>query len=122
MKKIIVNGNNGTGKSTLVKALKKKGYDAVDCKTPSEMTDNLNIKLKNDEIYIILDANIKTCQNRLLEAGKSLDKQFNNKKDLTNYRTKFLEVAEDLQNCIILNTNLSKDKILERAITFINLN
>ncbi|MBI5153491.1 MAG: hypothetical protein HZA36_03480 [Parcubacteria group bacterium] len=107
--KVIVDGNDGTGKTTLVCALKKKGYHAYDRGIPTTLTmlDDIPFEIPTDEIYIILDVPVEVSQERLLRAGKSLNQPFHTIRDLTYYRRRFQEVAEQLPRCHIID--VSKD-------------
>lgn len=118
--KIVVDGNDGTGKSTLVKELKKLGHNAFDRGIPTKMTDNSNIPPNPNEIYIILDAPVEICQQRLKQAGKNLNEKYHNYEDLQHYQKKFLKIAKILPNCILLDSNLPLNVLFNNAIKFID--
>src|SRR3989339_216044 len=93
--KIIIDGNDGVGKSTLVLSLKDLGYEVSDRGLPTIMTDDPNTELKQNEIYIILDVSVEISQKRLLEAGKDLNERYHCLDDLKYYREKFLEIQKN---------------------------
>lgn len=129
IKKIVVDGNDGTGKSTRVKKLKElfPHIDVCDRGEFSEATLNesiftgddvhhlierakfyRSIKHKSDCLFIIVDASPKTCQKRILERGDSIDEPYHNMDDLIKYHDRFLNLVElcgDLPNVMVVNTN-----------------
>ena len=114
---IVVDGNDGTGKSTLVAALKELGFKVKDRGLPTKLTDYPQTPMeKAEEVYLILDLPVSTCQKRLLEAGKDLTEQYHTKEDLTHYRQRFLSVAKSLQRCKVLDASGSKKQTLKRAL------
>lgn len=135
IKKIVVDGNDGTGKSYRIEQLKKlfpnitfedRGIfskatlddDLFDDKknesfkfcfvaTPREKFYN-SIKMHSDTLYIVLDASIETCQKRILERGDSLDCEFHNEKDLRKYKERFnllVDLCRGLPNVMLVNTD-----------------
>ena len=129
IKKIVIDGNDGTGKSVRVSVLKKHfpGIEIEDRGVFSEATlrDELfgddkqsRRNLRNfiwseveehpDTLFIICDASIETCQKRILERGDSLDEEFHNEDDLQKYRARFLmlfEAAKKYSNIMFVNTD-----------------
>lgn len=113
---IVIDGNDGTGKSTLVAALKEQGYEVKDRGLPTKLTDNPQAPTdKVDEIYLILDLPVNECQKRLRAAGKDLAEQYHRKEDLTHYRQRFLTVAKSLTRCRVVDASGSKEQTLKRA-------
>jgi thymidylate kinase len=118
---IIVDGNDGTGKSTLVKSLLKLGYSAFDRGIPTKMTDEdaLNVDAnRKDILYIILDGTVEQSRKRLGEAGKDLTEKYHTVEDLTYYRQKYLEVYDRLYNAVgknairVVTTNSTPEETL----------
>ena len=129
IKKIVIDGNDGTGKSVRVSVLKKHfpGIEIEDRGIFSEATlrDELfgddkqsRRNLRNfiwseveehpETLFIICDASIETCQKRILERGDSLDEEFHNEDDLRKYRARFLmlfEAAKKYPNIMFVNTD-----------------
>jgi thymidylate kinase len=129
IKKIVIDGNDGTGKSVRVSVLKKHfpGIEIEDRGVFSEATlrDELfgddkqsRRNLRNfiwseveehpETLFIICDASIETCQKRILERGDSLDEEFHNEDDLQKYRARFLmlfEASKKYPNIMFVNTD-----------------
>lgn len=129
IKKIVIDGNDGTGKSIRVSLLKKyfPGIEIEDRGVFSEATirDELfgddkqsRRNLRNfiwseveehpETLFIICDASIETCQKRILERGDSLDEEFHRESDLKKYRERFLKLvdaAKNFQNIMLVNTD-----------------
>lgn len=129
IKKIVIDGNDGTGKSIRVSLLKKyfPGIEIEDRGVFSEATlkdelfgDDETSKQKRLEfalaevdnqpetLFIICDASIETCQKRILERGDSLDEEFHRESDLKKYRERFLKLvdaAKNFQNIMLVNTD-----------------
>ena len=102
---IVVDGNDGTGKSTLVERLRKEGYDVQDRGIPTKLTDDSSLKPNPDEFYIILDAPIEVCRERLKKAGRDLNEKYHTIEDLTYYRQRFLYVAEQIKDyCVLIDS------------------
>lgn len=114
--KIVIDGNDGTGKSTIVAWLTTLGYDVVDRGIPTKMTDDPTVVGKQGEVYIILDAPVAVSRFRLAEAGKDLTEKYHTVEDLTHYRTRFQYVATRLMNSVVIDTSGSLDKT-QSAIT-----
>jgi thymidylate kinase len=113
---IVVDGNDGTGKSTLAVSLRKLGYLVKDRGIPSLMTDGERARFPKNEIYIILDAPIATCRLRLKTAGKDLNKKYHTVRDLTHYRSRFLEVAKMLPRCVMIDASGTLEEVIKLAI------
>lgn len=112
MKKIVIDGNDGTGKTWLVSELKRHCIDAQDRGIPTQMTDDDSIQPNEDEFYIILDAPVETCRERLKKAGKDLNEKYHTVEDLTHYRKRYLEVAIKLgTQAIIMDGRLGYELV-----------
>ncbi len=91
---IVVDGNDGTGKSTLVAALDALGFEVRDRGLPTKATDEgVPETVPDDDLYLILDAPEETCRTRLEAAGKDMDEHWHRPETLAHYRTRFREVA-----------------------------
>jgi thymidylate kinase len=112
VKRLVVDGNDGTGKSTLARALAERGLTVEDRGVPTKMTDDPQVAPDPEEFYVILDAPVEVCRERLLRAGKNLDEAYHTVEDLTFYRQRFLEVAAQLDNCILIDAGGSADVVL----------
>lgn len=125
--KIVVDGNDGTGKTTLVQKLLLRGFEVSDRGLPTKMTDDESVIVSknSDVVYIILDASVSVCQMRLRRAGKDLNEKYHTVEDLTHYRIKFLKVAKKLEEagnrCLIINTSdLNEKEVLNRFLIFLH--
>lgn len=133
IKKIVVDGNDGTGKTYRIKLLEKlfPGVEIKDRglfseytlkeeyfkgniskKTKEVITAKLNFKhivsSHKDTLFIILDASPETCQKRISERGDSLEQEYHNMKDLKKYRKRFkrlVKYCDSLNNVIMINTD-----------------
>jgi len=104
-KNIEIDGNDGTGKTTLVSLLKKYGIHAIDRGKMTKATDNPELLPEKGSCYILLNAPVKTCQQRLLAAGKSLDEPYHCEEDLVYYEKRFLEVAKNFNAYCVDSTS-----------------
>lgn len=120
--KIVVDGNDGTGKSTLVAALRARGYDVADRGLPTKMTDDLLLQPIAGEHYLILDAPVDVSRARLMQAGKDLSERYHTVADLTYYRERFRMVAEriGMQQCAVIDAAPSSEQVLAAAIASID--
>lgn len=93
-----MDGNDGTGKTTLVESLRTLGYDVKDRGMPTEATlSEVPAEVPKDEVYIILDAPEEVSRERLAKAGKDLNEHWHTMESLTLYRKKFREIAAILK-------------------------
>lgn len=114
---IVVDGNDGTGKSTLVERLRKDGYDVQDRGIPTKLTDDSSLKPNPDEFYIILDAPIEVCRERLKKAGRDLNEKYHTIEDLTYYRQRFLDVAEQIKDyCVLIDSARSINEVYRDSV------
>ena len=129
IKKIVIDGNDGTGKTFRVNLLRKmfpnieiedrgifsnKTLDdsLFDYNKVSSINHRKNfvnsIEEQKDTLFIICDASVETCQKRISERGDSLEEEYHNKKDLIKYRGRFMTLAElcsELPNVMFVNTD-----------------
>lgn len=94
---IVIDGNDGLGKSTLVESLRKLGYQVADRGMPTKATDTgVPEHLPMGEKYVILDAPVEVSRARLEKAGRDMTEKYHTVEGLTHYRQRFKEVAEQL--------------------------
>ena len=114
--RIVVDGNDGTGKSTLVTALAPFGYDVQDRGVVAKMTDDPTIVPPTDAFYIILDAPVGVCRERLALSGKDLNEKYHTVADLTYYRERFLEVIKRLPHAALVDASGTPEQILQKVL------
>ena len=114
---VVVDGNDGTGKSTLVELLRRRGFTVKDRGAPTYMTDHKDGHAALGEVYVILDAPVHVSRKRLRAAGKALDERYHTTKDLEHYRERFKEVAAELPHSALINAQGAPETVLERALT-----
>lgn len=115
---IVIDGNDGTGKSTLAEGLRALGFVVVDRGLPTRATDHgvpPSQERPSGERYLILDVPVEECQRRLLLAGKSLTERYHTPEDLAHYRGRFIEVARDLGVTVLDGTGTPAE-VLARAL------
>jgi thymidylate kinase len=113
---IVVDGNDGTGKSTLVEALRERGFSVSDRGLPTRMTDDDALTDAGDAFYLVLDAPVEVCQSRLAQAGKDLSEQYHTREDLTHYRARFREVSRRLRRCREIDSSGTREQTLAAAL------
>ncbi len=114
--KIVVEGNDGTGKTTLVGQLAGLGYDVQDRGVPTKMTDDPDLRPQDDVLYVVLDVPVEVSQQRLRRAGKDLDEQYHNVEDLTHYRARYLELLSALPHHVLLDACGTPAEVLRRCL------
>jgi deoxyadenosine/deoxycytidine kinase len=132
IKKIVIDGNDGTGKTTFINHLKKvmPGIEFQDRGIFSETTlkDKLfnateenkyevfnelkefqeSIKKQNDTLFIILDADVEVCQKRILKRGDSIEEEFHTLEDLNKYKHRFnvlTEICKNVSNLMFIDNS-----------------
>jgi XTP/dITP diphosphohydrolase len=110
--RVVVDGNDGTGKSTVVARLRALGWNVADRGAPTKMTDDPSVKPAEGEVTLILDCPVETCRERLAKAGKNLDEKYHTVADLGHYRRRFLEVAKGLPRCEVVDAAGTPDQVV----------
>ena len=128
IKRIIFDGNDGTGKTTRLVQLKKlfPNIEYKDRGIFSKMTlvDELfsenekreelsrkfydNIQQDSTTLYVICKASSEVCQKRILERGDSIDEEFHTLADLNKYNSRFdslVDIVKDLPNVMVVVTS-----------------
>lgn len=103
---VVLDGNDGTGKSTLAVTLRALGYTVDDRGIPTKMTDDASLSPSEEDgrkVFVILDVPIEVSRARLLAAGKDLDEKYHTIEDLTFYRERYFEVVERLRKALPSN-------------------
>lgn len=127
IEKIIIDGNDGTGKTTRLVQLKRIfpniKYEDRGIFSKMTLVDELFNKTGNyDEIqkkfhedvqkdsstlYIICRASSEVCQKRILERGDSIEEEFHTLDDLNKYNNRFdilVDIVKDLPNVMVVDT------------------
>ncbi len=116
--RVEIDGNDGTGKTTLVAALREAGVHVSDRGKMTLATDNPNLRPEESVIYILLDCPVRVSRARLEAAGKSLEEKYHTVQDLTFYRKRFLDVAE-LFRARIIDANQKPEAVLLEVMTIL---
>lgn len=136
-KKLVLDGNDGTGKSSRAKAIQEVlGIEVSERGPLSKLTDcdeifspyvkegesielstealeAINeIKNNTDTLYVILDAPVIKCQQHIVARGDLLDAPYHNFRDLCYYRERFKLLYDFLKKQHISNIFLVETKSL----------
>lgn len=107
MKKIFLEGNDGTGKTSAVEFLRGLGYEAFDRSGLSETTLDDVLRIEENAIYIVLECPVEMSLQRLQEAGKDMNEEWHTEESLRYFLTKFREVGAEY-NAIFISSAGSK--------------
>ena len=92
--RIVVDGNDGTGKSTLVNSLRQLGFRNVfDRGEMTKATDDPTIGPVEGTIYILMVCPWGVSFTRLIEAGRDMSDPYHEPKALAKYDRSFRELA-----------------------------
>lgn len=132
IQKIVIDGNDGTGKTYRLNELKKifpnieyqdrgifSEYTLIDELFNANSKNYIDIfylfkdfydTIKNNStiLYVICDCSIETSQKRILERGDSLEEEYHTKEDLQKYKNRFLKlvrICKNLPNVMLINTD-----------------
>lgn len=128
IEKIVIDGNDGTGKTTRLVQLKKMfpniKYEDRGIFSKMTLIDELfnrnknyatlsqkfyeSIKQDSSTLYIICRASSEICQKRILERGDSIEEEFHTLDDLNKYNHRFddlIDIVKDLPNIMVIDTS-----------------
>ena len=128
IEKIVIDGNDGTGKTTRLVQLKKMfpniKYEDRGIFSKMTLIDELfnrnknyvtlnqkfyeSIKQDSSTLYIICRASSEICQKRILERGDSIEEEFHTLDDLNKYNQRFddlIDIVKDLPNVMVVDTS-----------------
>lgn len=128
IEKIVIDGNDGTGKTTRLVQLKKMfpniKYEDRGIFSKMTLIDELfnrnknyvtlsqkfyeSIKQDSSTLYIIYRASSEICQKRILERGDSIEEEFHTLDDLNKYNQRFddlIDIVKDLPNIMVVDTS-----------------
>lgn len=123
IEKIIIDGNDGTGKTTRLVQLKRMfpniKYEDRGIFSKMTLVDELfnrtgnydeiqkkfheDVQKDSSTLYIICRASSEVCQKRILERGDSIEEEFHTLDDLNKYNSRFdilVDIVKDLPNVI----------------------
>jgi len=127
IEKIIIDGNDGTGKTTRLVQLKKMfpniKYEDRGIFSKMTLVDELfnrtgnydeiqkkfheDVQKDSSTLYIICRASSEVCQKRILERGDSIEEEFHTLDDLNKYNNRFdilVDIVKDLPNVMVVDT------------------
>ena len=127
IEKIIIDGNDGTGKTTRLVQLKRMfpniKYEDRGIFSKMTLVDELfnrtgnydeiqkkfheDVQKDSSTLYIICRASSEVCQKRILERGDSIEEEFHTLDDLNKYNNRFdilVDIVKDLPNVMIVDT------------------
>ena len=93
--RIVVEGNDGTGKSTLVRGLRALGFANVEDR--AEMTlasDDDSVGPAPETTYLLVHCRWETSHERLVASGADMKDQYHQPSALRHYADKFLSLRE----------------------------
>ena len=127
IEKIIIDGNDGTGKTTRLVQLKRMfpniKYEDRGIFSKMTLVDELfnrtgnydeiqkkfheDVQKDSSTLYIICRASSEVCQKRILERGDSIEEEFHTLDDLNKYNNRFdilVDIVKDLPNVMVVET------------------
>ena len=127
IEKIIIDGNDGTGKTTRLVQLKRMfpniKYEDRGIFSKMTLVDELfnrtgnydeiqkkfheDVQKDSSTLYIICRASSEVCQKRILERGDSIKEEFHTLDDLNKYNNRFdilVDIVKDLPNVMVVDT------------------
>lgn len=127
IEKIIIDGNDGTGKTTRLVQLKRMfpniKYEDRGIFSKMTLVDELfnrtgnydeiqkkfyeDVQKDSSTLYIICRASSEVCQKRILERGDSIEEEFHTLDDLNKYNSRFdilVDIVKDLPNVMVVDT------------------
>lgn len=118
--KICIDGNDGTGKSTIISLLKEiyPNITFMDRGLPSAMTINENAEAA--DYYFILTCPVSVSLERLKNANRDMNEYWHLPETLTYFHGKFMELALQ-NNWIIVESNFEIHIVLNKICEKINL-
>ena len=119
-KRIEVDGNDGTGKTTLVQSLREMGYKNVhDRGDMAKATDHPKVQPNPDTTYILLVCPPEVSKSRLISRGADMDDPYHTDKALAYYDSRFRMLAKRF-NAHVIQSVYKKDT-LNKALEAIRL-
>jgi len=92
--KVYIDGNDGTGKSTLVKNLRGLGIDAIDRGWLSKKSLDPRVEQDGDSLTVLLDAPVDVSLARLKRRGADMAEEYHTEESLKRFRGIYLNLAK----------------------------
>jgi thymidylate kinase len=110
--KICIDGNDGTGKSTLIAALKQlfPEHEYQDRGLPSAMT--VGDDAAPADLYVILSCPVETSTQRLVAAERNMTDHWHLPETLHKYHKMFVDLAQ-LHGWHLIDSTVSIEKMTE---------
>lgn len=122
IKNIEIDGNDGTGKTTLCAMLEEWGIQARDrgLITKISLGEAQAADLRDDTLYVLLDAEPKISYSRLVKAGEDMAREYHTLPSLEKYRGVFREIYEaaDRANVVLVDAGISPWEAVRQLYTF----
>ena len=119
---IVIDGNDGTGKSTLVERLRGWGFRVSDRGLPTKLTvEEPNLPPANPgDKYLILEAPIEVSRARLEAAEKDLNEKWHTEESLRHFAARFREVGAKL-GATFIDSSGTSDETWIRVLTALGI-
>lgn len=118
--RIVVDGNDGTGKTTLVRSLRLLGFRNVhDRGEMTKATDDCTAQPEPGTIYILLTCPWRTSLERLTRAGRDLSDPYHQPAALAMYEARFLALVKPFNAKVIVS--LFEDQVLMEVVRLLNV-
>jgi thymidylate kinase len=110
--KICIDGNDGTGKSTLISALKilLPQHEYQDRGLPSAMT--VGDSADPADLYIILTCPVDVSTDRLISAGRDMTEHWHLPETLQKYHDMFIDLAS-IHGWHLVNSAVPSEKLTQ---------
>lgn len=112
---IVIDGNDGTGKTTVANELAKHGIKARDRGLATKMTDDPGLADNGDTVFV-LHAPVPVCRQRLARRGADLDERYHTENDLKLYGRLFLELRHRIGNIHFVDADRAVDEIVREIL------
>lgn len=118
--KIVIEGNDGTGKSTLAMQLRALGFDVQDRGAMTKATLDDAVNPEPDHKYILLVCPWEVSKQRLIAAGKDMNEIWHTDESLQKYDRIFRELVERF-DAHVIETQQDQLETLVQALVAIDM-
>ena len=118
MKKICIDGNDGTGKTSLISILKSQfpEFEFQDRGLPSAIT--VNKIAEPADLTIILTCPVEVSLSRLIKSGADMNEHWHQPDILSYYHEQFLKIAHD-NNWFVVDSSVEFISVLQKVVKLI---